>query len=199
MNSLRYFLALILVVSLPPLFLYWLLIHPFISFWRGKGIGATYTVVLSIIGVTMIALFSMRHSLLKIDFGTSALLVALGLICLTLSGLMRFALQKHLTIKTLIGFPEIAPERYSRKLITKGIYSRIRHPRYVQYFIALAGYALLANYLASYLVVAAWLPGIYIIVLLEEKELRDHFGRAYDEYSRKVPRFMPKLVSCNKR
>jgi hypothetical protein len=28
MASIRYFVALFLVVSLPPLFLYWLLIHP---------------------------------------------------------------------------------------------------------------------------------------------------------------------------
>jgi protein-S-isoprenylcysteine O-methyltransferase Ste14 len=193
LNSLRYFLAVILVVSLPPLFLYWLLIHPFVAFWRGKGIGATYSAVLTIVGITMVGLFSMRHSLLQVDFGTSYLLIALGMLCLAVSGLMRFALQKHLTIKTLVGFPEIAPERYPRKLITEGIYGHMRHPRYAQFFIALAGYALVANYLASYLVVALWFPGIYIIVLLEEKELRDHFGSAYDEYSRKVPRFMPKF------
>lgn len=198
MNSLRYFLAVILVVSLPPLFLYWLLIHPFVAFWRGKGIGTTYATVLTTVGVAMVALFSMRHSLLRIDFGTSYWLIALGVLCLVLSGLMRFALQKHLTIKTLVGFPEIAPERYPRKLITEGIYSRMRHPRYVQFLTALAGYALVANYLASYIVVALWLPGIYVIVLLEEKELHDHFGKVYDEYRRQVPRFMPRLGSLSK-
>jgi len=198
LNALRYFLALFLVVTLPPLFLYWLLIHPFVNFWRGKGIGTTFTVVLTGVGATMVGLFSMRHSLLNTDFGTSHMLMALGALSLVLSGCMRFALQKHLTIKTLLGFPEIAPERFSRKLITEGIYGRMRHPRYVQFLIALAGYALIANYLASYLVVALWFPGIYIIVLLEEKELRDHFGDVYDEYCRKVPRFIPKLGAISK-
>ena len=193
MNALRYFLALFLVVSLPPLFLYWLLIHPFVNFWRGKGIAATYTVVLTSIGAVMAGLFAMRHSLLNTEFGTSSLLIGLGVLCLVLSGCMRLALQKHLTIRTLLGFPEIAPERFSRKLITEGIYGRVRHPRYLQFLIALAGYALIANYLASYLVVALWVPGIYFIVLLEEKELRNHFGGVYDEYCRKVPRFLPKL------
>jgi len=198
LNALRYFLALFLVVSLPALFLYWLLIHPFVNFWRGKGIGVTYTVVLTTIGAVMAGLFAMRHSLLDTDFGTSYLLLGLGVLCLVLSGCMRFSLQKHLTIKGLLGFPEIAPERFPRKLITEGIYGHMRHPRYVQFLIALAGYALIANYLASYLVVALWLPGLYIIVLLEEKELRDHFGGAYDEYYRKVPRFLPKLGSILK-
>jgi hypothetical protein len=30
MNTTRYVLALFLVITLPPLFLYWLLIHPFV-------------------------------------------------------------------------------------------------------------------------------------------------------------------------
>jgi len=192
MNTVRYFLALFLVIALPPLFLYWLLIHPFVNFWRGKGIGPTYTMVLSMIIAGMIGLFSLRHFLLEIDYGTNYLLVALGLLFLILAGSLRFAIQRHVGIKTLLGFPEIAPERFSRKLITEGIYARMRHPRYVQLLIALIGYALIANYLAAYLAVALWVPGIYIIALLEEKELRAHFGDIYDAYCRKVPRFLPK-------
>ena len=192
MNTVRYFLALFLVIALPPLFLYWLLIHPFVNFWRGKGIGPTYTMVLSMIIAGMIGLFLLRHFLLEIDYGTNYLLVALGLLFLILAGSLRFAIQRHVGIKTLLGFPEIAPERFSRKLITEGIYARMRHPRYVQLLIALIGYALIANYLAAYLAVALWVPGIYIIALLEEKELRAHFGDIYDAYCRKVPRFLPK-------
>ncbi|MEO6163918.1 MAG: isoprenylcysteine carboxylmethyltransferase family protein [Candidatus Binatia bacterium] len=193
MNTLRYFLALFLVITLPPLFLYWLLIHPFVNFWRGKGIGITYTMVLSVIVVAMIGLFSLRHFLLETDYGTNNLLVALGLLLLILSGSLRFAIHKHLGIKTLLGFPEIAPERFPRELITEGIYARMRHPRYVQLLIALIGYALIANYLAAYLAVALWVPGLYLIAVLEEKELHAHFGDTYDEYCRKVPRFLPKL------
>jgi protein-S-isoprenylcysteine O-methyltransferase Ste14 len=55
------------------------------------------------------------------------------------------------------------------------------------------GSALIANYLVLYLVVALLLPGIYVIVRLEEKELRDRFGLAYDEYSRRVPRFLLRI------
>jgi protein-S-isoprenylcysteine O-methyltransferase Ste14 len=96
-------------------------------------------------------------------------------------------------MKVLLGLPEIAPDRFPRALITDGIYARMRHPRYVQFLIALSGYALIANYLAGYLVVALWGAGIYLIALLEEKELRDHFGDIYQAYCRKVPRFWPKL------
>lgn len=193
LDSFRYILALVLLVGLPPLFSYWLLIHPFVDFWRGKGIGFTYGVVLTALVAGMFGLFSIRHYLLGVDFGTNYFLAALGVLCLILSAWLRFALHRHLSVKTLIGFPEIAPDRYPRELITRGIYNRVRHPRYAQLLIALVGYALIANYLAAYLVTALWFPGIYVIVVLEERELRAHFGTAYDEYCRKVPRFLPSL------
>ncbi len=119
--------------------------------------------------------------------------VALGLVLLALSGTMRFMIQNKLTIKVLLGLPEVAPDRFPRELITNGLYARMRHPRYVQFLIALAGYALIANYLAAYLMVSLWVPAVYIIVLLEEEELRDHFGEDYIEYCRRVPRFVPRL------
>ena len=193
MNTARYVLALFLVITLPPLFLYWLLIHPLVNFWRGKGIAPAYTAILSAIGAAMIGLFSLRHYLLSIDYGTNYLLAALGVALLVVAGSLRLKLHKHLDLKTLLGLPEIAPDRFPRQLITEGIYARIRHPRYVQLLIALVGYALIANYFAAYFAVALWLPGIYIIARLEEKELRIHFGDAYDDYCRKVPRFLPKL------
>ena len=193
MNSVRYFLALFLVISLPSLFLYWLLVHPFVNFWRGQGIGITYGSLLTIITAGMLGLFSLRHFLLSIEYGTNYWLLAFGLLCLTLAGMMRFVIQKKLTMKVLLGVPEIAPDRFPRELITDGIYARVRHPRYVQLLIALLGYSLITNYLAVYLIVALWVPGIYIIVLLEEKELHDHFGETYQAYCRQVPRFLPKL------
>jgi protein-S-isoprenylcysteine O-methyltransferase Ste14 len=193
MNTLRYVLALILVITLPPLFLYWLLVHPFVNFWRGKGIGSAYTIILGVIVAGMIGLFSLRHFLLDIDYGTNYLFAALGLALLSVAGALRLKLQKHLDLRTLLGLPEIAPDRFPRRLITEGIYGRLRHPRYVQVLIALLGYALIANYLAAYLAVALWVPGIYVIAVLEEKELRAHFGENYDDYCRKVPRFLPKF------
>jgi protein-S-isoprenylcysteine O-methyltransferase Ste14 len=193
MNLLRYFLAVVLIVSLPPLFLYWCLIHPFVRFWRARGVAAAYSIILTLIGAAMVGLFSVRHHLLTRDWGTNYWLIGLGIVFLVFSGRMRFALQKHLTLATLLGLPEIAPDHYPRKLVTEGLYARVRHPRYLQILIALSGYALISNYFAVYLMVALWIPGIYLIVLLEERELRAHFGTAYEEYCRRVPRFLPAL------
>jgi protein-S-isoprenylcysteine O-methyltransferase Ste14 len=180
------------------LFLYWLLIHPLIKFWRVKGVHLTYTVILTVIAIAMIGLFSIRQELLATDFGTSYPLLIVGILCLVLAGAMRFAIQEHITTKILLGLPEIAPDRYPRTLITDGIYARVRHPRYVQLLIALLGYALIANHLASYIVVALWVPAIHVIVALEEKELLEHFGKSYANYCLRVPKFIPKIRSTIK-
>jgi protein-S-isoprenylcysteine O-methyltransferase Ste14 len=104
-----------------------------------------------------------------------------------------FQILHHMSILTILGLPELAPDKCPQQLITTGIYATIRHPRYVQIYLGFLGSALIANYLALYLIVALWLPGIYVIVLLEEKELRDRFDAAYDDYCRRVPRFIPRF------
>jgi protein-S-isoprenylcysteine O-methyltransferase Ste14 len=86
----------------------------------------------------------------------------------------------------------LAPDRYPQRLVTEGLHARVRHPRYLQFLLVIAGFALLANHLCLYLALLLWLPGAWLIVILEEKELRDRFGPAYEEYSHRVPRFFPR-------
>ena len=57
--------------------------------------------------------------------------------------------------------------------------------------LTLAG-PLIVNNLAVYLLWLAWMPGIWIVVGFEERELRQRFGPAYDDYCRRVPRFVPR-------
>ncbi len=193
MNAVRHYLALIMVVMLAPVLLFWLLIHPFIRFWRRLGPGWTYSVVGSCWALAVAALFRMRHALLAVEFGTSYYLTAPGLVLLSVSAWLGAVWFRRMSLPTIMGLPELAPDRHPQGLLTTGVYAVIRHPRYVQLFLGLLGSALIANYLVLYLAVALWLPGIYVIVRLEEEELRDRFGPAYDEYRRRVPRFLPRI------
>jgi protein-S-isoprenylcysteine O-methyltransferase Ste14 len=193
MNTIRYYVALILVITLPPVFYFWLLIHPFVHFWRRLGLGWTYGIVCSFLALGIVSLFRIRQSLLAVEFGTNYFLTALGLLLLAASTWLGFQILHHMSILTILGLPELAPDKCPQQLIKIGIYATIRHPRYVQIYLGFLGSALIANYLALYLIVALWLPGIYVIVLLEEKELRDRFGTAYDDYCRRVPRFIPRF------
>jgi len=73
---------------------------------------------------------------------------------------------------------------------TPMLYSRMRHPLYVGWAIAFwsaptmtVGHLLLAALLTGYMLVA---------VVFEERDLVAHFGRAYEDYRRRVPMFVPR-------
>lgn len=74
---------------------------------------------------------------------------------------------------------------------TPMLYSVVRHPLYVGWFMAFwmtpmmtVGHLLLAATLTVYMVVAS---------KIEERDLIDHFGRMYEDYRRQVPAFLPRF------
>ncbi|HIC74117.1 MAG TPA: hypothetical protein EYO92_03385 [Candidatus Marinimicrobia bacterium] len=71
----------------------------------------------------------------------------------------------------------------------------MRHPRYVEIQFGYFGYALIANFLGLYILTILCIPALFLVVLLEEKELIDWFGNDYAVYSQSVPRFIPKRIN----
>jgi protein-S-isoprenylcysteine O-methyltransferase Ste14 len=193
MDALRYALALALLCTVPPMLFYWPVIHPFIRFWRRLGPALTYLVILGAAAVVGVELFRLRASLLAVEFGTNWPLVAAGVLCFASAARLRVLLHRTITNKLLSGLPELEPERHPQRLVRTGLYARVRHPRYLQFTLALFGYALFANYLAGYVIWLIWLPAMYAVALLEERELRERFGEDYENYSLEVPRFLPRI------
>jgi protein-S-isoprenylcysteine O-methyltransferase Ste14 len=195
MNSVRYFIALVTLISLPPAILLWFAIHPFARFWRKLGPVWTYALLGVPMGLLMVAVFLARRRLLAIDFGTSPALITLSVLTIAVGSWMAVRRRKLLTHGILVGLPELSQRRYPGKLLTEGVYAKIRHPRYIEALLWTLGYALFANYLAVYIAFLLAIPGLYLVVVLEERELRERFGAEYDEYCRRVPRFVPRAVS----
>ncbi|MDF1538830.1 MAG: isoprenylcysteine carboxylmethyltransferase family protein [Candidatus Thorarchaeota archaeon] len=78
------------------------------------------------------------------------------------------------------------------RLITKGPYSRVRHPSYTSYFICFIGlFFLLPSLISVFLFVGFW--GYNRIAVAEEENLLQHFGGAYSEYVKRTGRFLPGL------
>lgn len=193
MDIFRYYLALLVIVVLPPAYPFWFMVHPFIGFWRRLGVKATYWIQGLLMAAMAAGLFLLRRWLLAVDYGTDWWLVAAGAVCLVVSGVLSVKRRKHLTNRILMGLPELAPDAQPGELLTEGIYSRIRHPRYAEVIVGVLGWALVANYLATYVLAVGTVPVLYLIVILEERELRQRFGSAYEDYCRRVPRFLPRL------
>jgi protein-S-isoprenylcysteine O-methyltransferase Ste14 len=193
MRTVRYYLALLLLSSVPPAFLFWFSIHPFIRFWR--ALGPRFTLAIHYIAAFALAgmIAGFGRPLLSVEFGTNSILIGLALPLLAISAVLRKRLSKQLRFGVLTGLPELAPERHKIPLLTEGIYARIRHPRYVQALLVTAAYALFCNFLATYILLLSLVLVLYLIVLIEERELRDRFGAEYDAYCARVPRFIPRF------
>lgn len=188
----RRWIAVLFVISLPPAILYWFIIHPFIGFWRRAGLWATYTFLTVFYLGSMAGLFLLRDRLLLRDLGTRLALMIAALPLIVVAAVISRKRKKYLTFRILAGMPEIAPGQHGIGLLREGIYSRIRHPRYVEFSLALVGYALFANFEGLYWMTAGILVLLFVIVLMEERELRERFGQEYIDYSAKVPRFIPR-------
>jgi len=192
MDRVRYWLALAQVTMMPGALLYWFSIHPFVRFWRGVGARATVALHILMIFVVGYGAYRLRGQLLAVQFGTNPLLIGFSVPVLMASFALKRALARHLKMRVLIGMPELARESSTQRMLCDGIYARIRHPRYVEVFLALIFFALFTNYLASYVFLAASVPALLAIIHIEERELRDRFGEEYVRYCERVPRFWPR-------
>lgn len=193
MDSARYYVALMLVISVPGVYLFWFSVHPFVRFWRKVGPRLTLGIHFLLMILVAAAIFQVRSVVMSVEYGTNWFFVFLAVPLFGLAVALRRKISEQFSPKSLMGLPELAPDEYPRRLVTEGIYSRIRHPRYVQMVLALAAYALFCNYLALYVIVLLALPGIMILAQIEEKELRECFGDEYAQYCGRVPRFIPRF------
>jgi len=192
MDTARYVFGVLLVIGLPPGMLWWFLVHPFVGFWRRVGAVETL-IIMSAIGVLgVVGLLAIKDTLLLTDYGTQPGLVALAAALATGSVWIAVKRRKHLTTRILVGLPELEESGHGGSLLSEGIYSRVRHPRYVEIVVGCLAYAVFANYLGAYIVAGLTVPVVHLIVLLEEKELIDRFGDEYVDYAARVPRYIPR-------
>lgn len=192
METVAYYLALLSVMAAPAALAVWFILHPFARWWRRVGPVGTYAAVVAVIAGLVLGIYSVRGALLRLHFGVRVPLVIASAVLFGLSLYMRVKIQRPIPPGLLLGFPEISG-RGPGQLVTSGIYSRMRHPRYVAMLFAVTAVALFTNYLASYIVAVVYVPLIYLVTVLEERELSVRFGAAYREYCRRVPRFVPRL------
>lgn len=193
MDTVRYYLALILVVTYPPAFGFWFVVHPFVGFWRRRGTWITYGLMFPAMIVSCAGLYAARDLLLRVQFGTSRILFAFGAALYAAAIVVEVMCRRFLSLRTLLGVPEIkAPEEGPGTLLCEGIYARVRHPRYVGVMLGGFGFAIASNYLAAYLTMIALVPVAYALTVIEEQELVQRFGDEYLQYRARVPRFIPR-------
>lgn len=189
--DIRYWLGVLALATWVPAIFSWVIIHPLVPMWRRTGKVVMWSVVAAISLSMVYALFHFRDILLGEDWGTHPWLMALAIPLIVLGFYLDYERRKTLTTRILVGTPEFNND--ASNLLTEGPYKRVRHPRYLALFIAYLGYALFANYAGVYFYFVTSIPLLWLIIVLEERELKQRFGQAYVDYAAKTPRLIPKL------
>jgi len=93
---------------------------------------------------------------------------------------------------------KVAETHRPEKVISTGIYSRIRHPQYFGAILSHIGITILLSSLYSLLSTPLIIFLIYLFSWKEEKELIREFGKDYEVYKKKVPMLLPRIRSKSK-
>jgi len=194
-DAVRYWLALVTVMTLPPAIAHWLIVHPFVRVWRRAGSAVTYAVVFLVFAACGWAIFRARDWIMQVDYGTDPWLWLPAAACYGLAAWIQIQVRRHLRFRILVGLPELDPSGHGGKLLDEGPYARVRHPRYVAVLLGIVAAALFTDFLATYILIPVTAAGLAAIAWFEERELASRFGAGYEEYRRRVPMFIPRLGS----
>ena len=87
-----------------------------------------------------------------------------------------------------------APIDPPKELVVTGFYRYVRNPMYVGILLILIGHFLWWGYGSLFIYAAfAFLATHLFVTLYEEPTLKRKFGASYEEYLRRVPRWIPRL------
>lgn len=161
--------------------------HPQVDYWR-KHQKAGYITGLLLSWLPVTVLLVIFHAKLFRATRPALWEIVAGLWLIIVEAWIFWRVKKDLGTRRLVGQTELSG---GGEIVHQGIYSRVRHPRYMGSFLAILGACFLAGTRAMWIVAAIWLVLTRIAIALEEHELRNRFGVSYSEYCRRVPRFVP--------
>ena len=172
---------------------FWLLVHPFAEFWRRRR-GRTYAAFAVAVWLGMEAAFWLTANFwYRERFPRPWPVWLLAGAFILVEPLMVWLVEGELTVPILVGWAERDPHQFPPRLIDAGIYSRIRHPRYLGAMSALLGLALISGSLRLLEMSLLSLPLYWVLTEAEDRELLQRVGEPFRLYRDRVPRFIPRL------
>src|SRR6202162_5707956 len=170
-----------------PIPIYWLILHPFNSFWRKRVRAPFWVAGLAAWTCGGILLWHFRHALLTAT-RPAWFTIAGGFVLIAVEGYLLVRVERELGSRRLVGHAELTG---TGEMFSSGLYARVRHPRYAGMFSAVLGAALLAGTPMFWVVLVIWCPFALLVIRLEEMELTARFGPPYEAYRNRVPAFLP--------
>jgi protein-S-isoprenylcysteine O-methyltransferase Ste14 len=175
----------------PVIPLFWIPVHGLPRLFRKLGL-LTYGVPLITWLPLAYIIYSYRAFLLQYTVAFPLSLNLLGWFLLV-SGSGLHIWTARLLGWGLIGVPEVSSMRKG-KFVKTGAFSKVRHPTYFAHSLMFSGVFLITGSVAVGLLALIDLVVVTLIIIpLEDKELVDRFGDAYDRYIKEVPAFFPRI------
>ena len=169
-----------------PVPFYWLILHKPVLFWRKHMRAAFPVAVLAAWGIVDVLLYRLRLELFRRD-GVSWL----ALLGFVLIGVDVFTFTKSEAVlggRRIVGHSELEG---SRELIARGLYTRVRHPRYLGMMSGVLGACLIVALPPLWAAGVVWLFLALLTIRAEEHELHSRLGPAYAAYAERVPALLP--------
>ncbi|MFX1380399.1 MAG: methyltransferase family protein [Promethearchaeota archaeon] len=88
---------------------------------------------------------------------------------------------------------KVAETHRPEKVISRGLYSVIRHPQYFGGVVAHIGITILLSAIFSLITTPIIILLNFLISWKEERELIKEFGKEYEDYMKRVPMFIPRF------
>ena len=179
-------IAIVVLAFEMPVPIYWLILHTPVSFWRRHIRAAFPVAVLIAWGIVGWALYRFRLELFRRDVSFWRELVGAALIAFDV---FAFSTSEALLGgRRIVGHSELAG---SRELIARGLYARVRHPRYLGMMAGVLGSCLIVGLAPLWAASLAWFVLALLSIQAEERELRTRLGPVYAAYAEQVPALLP--------
>jgi protein-S-isoprenylcysteine O-methyltransferase Ste14 len=169
-----------------PVPIYWLILHNRVFFWRRHVRAAFPVAVLAGWGIVDFVLYRFRLELIRRD-GLSWLAL-LGMVLIAFDVFAFCPSEAVLGGRRIVGHSELAG---SRELIVRGLYARVRHPRYLGMMSGVFGACLIVALPPLWGASVLWLVLALASIRAEENELHTRLGPAYAAYAKRVPALLP--------
>lgn len=169
-----------------PVPIYWLILHQPVLFWRKHMRAAFPVAVVAAWGSVDSFLYRFHLELFRQE-GISWL----ALLGLVLIGVDVFTFAKSEAVlggRRIVGRSELEG---SRELIARGLYRRVRHPRYLGMMSGVLGACLIIALPPLWSASVVWLLLALLTIRAEEHELHARLGPAYAAYAERVPALLP--------
>ena len=98
--------------------------------------------------------------------------------------------SKAISVNSFSGIRSAAHEE---KLVTTGLYSKVRHPLYAGIILIFLGYFIFSGSISAGTHLACLLAYLPIGIYFEEKNLVEKYGADYKNYRTEVPALVPKF------